>query len=359
MFIVLGFIVGIILIIIFKPGYTPSIKNVTVAQQQKSIAELKKISIGNSLQWIMIRSENIDNPILVFVHGGPGTSQLTQIRNNTQPIEKYFTIVNWDQRGTGKSYSAIFDESRMHIDQFVSDINELSEYLTKRFNKNKIILAGHSWGSVISMLAVSKRPELYSAYIGISQMSNMMESEKISYEWTLQQAKLSNDMDAIKKLVDMGIPPYQGAWRKKFMLQRRILGKYGGEYCGSKIGAFGSVIKNLVLSTEYTFVDRINFFRGIFDSVELLFPELMKINLFEQVKELKVPVWFMLGRHDFEVPSILSAQYFDYLKAPDKKLYWFENSSHLPNTEESELFNQILVDKILPTIKLSEGKSLG
>ena len=186
-----------------------------------------------------------------------------------------------------------------------------------------------------------------------------MESEKISYEWTLQQAKLSNDVTAIKKLVNMGIPPYQGAWRKKFMTQRQILGKYDGEYYGSKIGAFGSVIKNLVLSTEYTFIDRINFFRGIFDSVELLFLELMTVNLFKQVKELNVPVWFILGRHDYEVPSVLSAQYFDYLKAPYKKLYWFENSSHLPNTEECELFNQILVDKILPTIKLSEGKSLG
>ena len=104
----------------------------------------------------MIRSENIDNPILLFVHGGPGTSQLTMIRKNTQSIGKNFTIVNWDQRGAGKSYSAILDKSRMHIDQFVSDINELTEYLTKRFNKNKIVLAGHSWGSVISMLAVSK-----------------------------------------------------------------------------------------------------------------------------------------------------------------------------------------------------------
>lgn len=140
----------------YLTGYTPSIKNVVADQQQKCIAELKKIPIGNSFRWIMIRSENIDNPILLFVHGGPGTSQLTMIRKNTQSIGKNFTIVNWDQRGAGKSYSAILDKSRMHIDQFVSDINELTEYLTKRFNKNKIVLAGHSWGSVISMLAVSK-----------------------------------------------------------------------------------------------------------------------------------------------------------------------------------------------------------
>jgi len=97
-------------------------------------------------------------------------------------------------------------------------------------------------------------------------------------------------------------------------------------------------------------MDRINVFRGIFDSVELLMPQLLKVNLFEQVKEVKVPVWFMLGRHDYEVPSVLSAQYFDSLNAPQKTLYWFENSSHLPNTEERDLFNKILVEKILPTV---------
>ena len=152
----------IVLALVFLPGYTPRIKNSGELSEQKSIAELQKVIIGNSEQWVLIRSENIDNPILLFVHGGPGTSQLTLIRNNTRPIEKYFTVVNWDQRGAGKSYQAIRDKSRMTIDQFVSDLNELAEYLAKRFGKTKIILVGHSWGSAIGILAVSKRPELYS-----------------------------------------------------------------------------------------------------------------------------------------------------------------------------------------------------
>lgn len=335
----------IILIIFFMPGYTPKIKNLPNAQ---TLAELKKIEIGNSMQWILIRSENIDNPVILFVHGGPGTSQLTQMRNNTSSIEKYFTIVNWDQRGAGKSYAAIHDISRMNVNQFVSDIIELSEYLIKRFNKRKIILAGHSWGSAIGMLAAARRPELYSAYIGIGQVSNMAESERISYEWTLEQAREKKDSAAVKKLEEIGEPPYSGAWQKKFMTQRRLLGKFGGEYYGSKNGAFGVVFKNLIVSTEYTLTDRINFFRGIFGSVALLFTEFLKTNLFEQVPEVKIPVWFMLGRHDYEVPSTLSAKYFETLKAPEKHLCWFENSSHLPNTEERDLFNKILVEKILP-----------
>jgi len=182
-------------------------------------------------------------------------------------------------------------------------------------------------------------------------MSNVIESEKISYEWTLQQAKLRGKSASIKKLIEIGSPPYSGLWRSKFLTQRQILGKFGGEYYRSNAGAFKVVIKNLVISSEYNLKDRVNFFRGIFDSLNILFPELLKVNLFEEIPELKVPVWFMLGRHDYEVPSVLSAKYFEVLKAPEKTLYWFENSAHLPNTEERDLFNQILIENILPSVR--------
>lgn len=353
-FIVLIFVVLAMVVLASLPGYTPGIKLAGDSQGPVSIATLEKVTIGNSEQWIMIRSENINNPILLFAHGGPGTSQLTLMRKNTQPLERYFTVVNWDQRGAGKSYAAICDKSHMHIDQFVSDLIELTQYLETRFDKKKITLLGHSWGSAIGVLAVSERPDLFNVYIGIGQVSNMAESEKISYDWTLQQAMSAKDQGTIKKLIEIGPPPYTGAWRAKFMTERRILGSYGGEYYGSKIGAFGVVIKNLIFSTEYTFIDRINFFRGIFDSLDLLLPEVLNINLFSQAPQLDVPVWFMLGRHDFEVPSVLSEQYFNALKAPEKSLLWFENSSHMPNTEEKELFNQIMIDKILPTIKTDQ-----
>jgi pimeloyl-ACP methyl ester carboxylesterase len=273
------------------------------------------------------------------------------MRHNTQPIEKHFTVVNWDQRGAGKSYGAASDRSRMHMDQFVSDIVELTEYLERRFNKKQITLVGHSWGSAIGLLAVSKRPDLFNGYVGIGQVSDMAESERISYDWTLEQAQAANDRASIARLKEIGPPPYTGAWRPKFMTQRKILGAYGGEYYGSARGAFGVVIKSLVFSTEYTLVDRINFFRGIFDSVDLLFPELLEVNLFDQVPQLDVPVWFMLGRHDYEVPSVLSERYFDALRCPAKALFWFEDSSHLPNTEERELFNRTLVECVLPAVR--------
>lgn len=333
--------------IVFKPGSTPKIKN---GVSGKSLAELKNVNIGNTKQWILIRSENIDNPALLYLHGGPGTSMMALARKNTRELEKYFTIVNWDQRGAAKSFNAGKDESSMNIERFVDDIIELTEYLIKRFNKSKIVLAGHSWGTSIGMLAVSKRPDLYCAYIGIGQVSDTSAGEVVSYDWTLEQAKLSDDKKAVENLIKIGRPPYTGNWKAKFLAERKLLAKFGGEYYGSKAGAFPAVFGSLIFSTEYTFSDRINFLRGVMRSLDLLFPEFLRVNLFQRVPEVKIPIWFMLGRYDYEVPSTLAEKYFNELRAPSKNIFWFEKSAHLPNVEEREIFNRILIEKVVPAV---------
>jgi pimeloyl-ACP methyl ester carboxylesterase len=168
---------------------------------------------------------------------------------------------------------------------------------------------------------------------------------------SLEQAERAKDQSSIKKLAAIGPPPYTGNnWRSKFLTERRILGKHGGEYYQSKSGALGVVLMNLVFSREYTMLDRINFFRGVLQSVTALYPELSRMDLFVQVPELKIPVFFCLGRHDYEVPSVLSAKYFEALKAPRKQLVWFERSAHLPNTEEKDTFNEFMIKTVLPTL---------
>jgi len=132
------------------------------------------------------------------------------------------------------------------------------------------------------------------------------------------------------------------------MTERRILGKHGGEYYGSSIGAFGVVLGHLVFSREYTMVGRVNFFRGIFQSLKALYPELSRTDLFVEVPEVEIPVYFCLGRHDFEVP--LSAKYFEALKAPRKQLVWFERSAHMPNIEEKDKFNEFMINTVLPLV---------
>lgn len=349
---ILAAIAAAVIALFLIPGSTPRID---ARLHPHGLASLEQVPVNETRQWVLIRTEDVTNPVVLFVHGGPGTSQLTLMRRGTKPLERHFTVVNWDQRLAGKSFAAGADRSGIKVERFVEDVIALSSYLATRFRQERILLVGQSWGSGIGMLAVARRPDLFAGYVGIGQVSNEIESERLSYEWTLEQARAARHDSAVGKLTAMGPPPFTK--RSDFMTQRMILGAHGGEYFASRRGAFGVVFKNVLLSREYTMLDRINFFRGIFQSVDILLPELYRIDLFIQVPEVKVPVWFCLGRHDFEVPSALSAKYFEFLKAPRKQLVWFENSAHLVATEENEKFNRFLIGVVLPALRAPAEQS--
>ena len=346
------------------PAGTPRIKPGRIRTGREtaartSIAALEKVRIGDCDQWILERSQDVTNPVVLFLHGGPGTSQLTSNRRNTRDLEKYFTVVNWDQRGAGKSYRAIRDADRMNIDQFVADTRELTLYLLAKFGQERLILAGHSWGSVIAALTVSRYPELYHCYVGIGQVARMAEGEAASYRWTLEQARKHRNRRAVRALTKIGSPPYQGDWRRKTIVERRYLTRFGGEVHASRNGASGLVIRGLLWSREYTLADRVNYFRGILGSMRLLWPELLQVDLSESAPELKVPVFFMEGRYDREAPREIAERYFDSLTAPSKELIWFGSSAHLPNSEERDLFNTVMVTKVLPVASRQAGNSCG
>lgn len=348
MLIVVAVVVALVVMRLVIPAGTPRICPAGKPGPAKSIALLEQVTIGGCAQWVLERSENTDNPVILFLHGGPGTSQLTSNRRNTKRLEKFFTVVNWDQRGAGKSYAASADSGRMNIEQFIRDTRELTLYMMKKFNQERIVLAGHSWGSAIGALTVAKYPELYSCYIGIGQVANMAEGELASYQWTLDQARKRKARRAVRVLEKMGPPPYQGNWRAKMISERSYVGRFGGEVHGSRIGATGLVLGGVLFSREYNLTDRINVFRGLLASINRLWPQLLKVDLFKTVPEMKIPVFLMEGRHDHEVPSEIAARYFAVLKAPAKELIWFENAAHMVNSEERDLFNKILVEKVLP-----------
>lgn len=338
---VTGGVVGLFMM----PGSTPKLDR---RRYPEALSVLEPVWLNGSRQWLLIRSEDIRNPVLLFVHGGPGTSMLGLMRRNTRALEKYFTVVNWDQRGAGKSYAAGSSASTMS--EYVADLIALAQLLTERFAQDKIVLVGHSWGSAIGVLAASERPDLFSAYIGVGQMSNSAESERSSYAWTLARARARKHKAGLAKLSAIGPPPYTGAnWQAKFLAQRSLLARYGGEYRRSRVGALGAVLRN-VCSREYTMRDRLNYFRGILRSLAALGPELSRLNLFVQVPELEVPVYFCLGRGDHEVPSKLSAAYLETLKAPRKQLIWFESSAHLPNVEQRNDFNRFMIQVVRPAL---------
>ena len=299
-------------------------------------------------QGLLIRGVSVDNPVLLYLHGGPGTSELGMLRQHNIPaLEKHFIVVVWDQRGAGMSYAAREPESAMTVEQFIADVHELTLLLCQRFQQPKIYLVGHSWGSALGALTVHQYPDLYYAYVGVGQVVDIQEGERISYAWTLAQAEQAGDTQFVAQLKAIGTPPYLGKFRSKLTTQRRILGKYGGEVHGNPRGGMSTLLRGLIGSNEYSWPDRINVFRGIVANMSLMLPKILDIDLLVQVPELKVPVYFLEGRYDWEAPAVLAECYLQRLKAPHNELIWFERSAHFVNTEEADSFNQFFIDRLL------------
>ncbi len=351
-----GAVLGATLLRAALPAGTPPIRSAEPSGGARSVAALEPVTLGGCEQWILVRSRDVSHPVVLFLHGGPGTSQLTTNRRATRDLEQHFTVVNWDQRGAGKSYAAIADTGRMTVGQFVEDTVELVRLLLERFHQDRLVLVGHSWGSVIGALAVARHPELFSCYVGIGQVADMAAGEAASYRWTLEQARRAHDRRAVEALTRIGPPPYRGDPRSAVVTQRRLLARCGGEVHGSRNGALGVVLGGLLRSREYTLGDRITYFRGVMGSMELLWPELLRVNLRETVPALGVPVFFVEGRHDHEAPAELAEQYFAELTAPSKELVWFEDSAHLPHIEERERFTRFMVEKVLSLAVRPDGR---
>jgi pimeloyl-ACP methyl ester carboxylesterase len=324
-------------LVLKSPGTTPGIAS------ENSVAQLIQIELGGIKQWVLIRGYDVKNPVLLILHGGPGSPELAMVRKYTPDMEKHFTVVNWEQRGSCKSYSDKLTSENMKIAQFVSDAKELTAYLKKRFNKDKIYIEGHSWGSALGALLVQEIPGDIKAFIGIGQVSNMMETEKAGYGWVLSEAKNRNDKKAIKELSAIGAPPYIEL--EKTGVERRWVMAYGGTV---KEGAIKLLLDALVDCGEYTFKDKfIKYAKGSMFSLAAMWPEITKGDMYKSAPVWKVPVYVMAGKYDMTVDSNLQKKYFDFIKAPKKEFFVFENSAHMCSFEEPGRYMDIMVNKVL------------
>ncbi|MCP4761160.1 MAG: alpha/beta hydrolase [archaeon] len=321
---------------------TPKIKDKDGNIKSTSITSLEKVVLGGIKQSILIRGHDINNPLLLHLHGGPGGAKIGYNRIYQKNLEEKFTIINWDQRGCGKTYSPLTSRKSMNLEQFLSDTLELIEILKKRFNKEKIYLEGHSWGTIIGMKLVQKYPELFYAFIAIGQVADMNESEKRSLNFTLEAArKAGNEIDT--QILEKMKAPFTNIFKLK--KQRSLLNKYKGGIFHSKYIGNGKYMKE---SYEYNLLDLIKIQLGLLFSIRTMWTSLARINFIKEIPEVEVPVYFMTGRYDYQVNASLAEDYFKILKAPKKMLVWFEKSAHAPNWEENEKFDDVLISQILP-----------
>jgi pimeloyl-ACP methyl ester carboxylesterase/RimJ/RimL family protein N-acetyltransferase len=321
-----------------------------------SVAEELYLPLGGIDQWILLRGQSIKNLIFIFLHGGPGISLHGLFRHFYTDLEKHFIIVGWDQRGAGKSYSTSIPPESLKLDTFVNDLHELIQWLKKRFNQDKVYILGESWGSLLGITYAHRYPEDVLAYIGTGQISNMQEAQQRSYEFTLMQAQKQNNQKALSQLHSMKQPPCD-ALKDRLVLSTWLM-KLGGilyQRTSYPLSWFIGMLR----TDEYAWPDLLKIGPGVKLSLTNLWPEIFQANLFIQIPELKVPVYFLLGRHDYNTSSLLAEKYFNALKAPKKELVWFEHSGHNPVFEEPELFRDALLSiRYTITFKPLEEKDL-
>lgn len=350
--IVLGSLLMLLLIILFySPGKPKPFLDHNGNALVNSISEKTFVTIGGIPQGMIIRSKNIHNPVLLYVHGGPAFPNYFLIEKYEPGLEEHFTVCYWEQRGGGLSYSSDIPLETMTFEQFTSDAIEVTNYLRQRFGKEKIYLMAHSGGTPIAIQAVAKVPQLYHAYIGMAQITRQSVSERIAYKYMEDQYTAMGNSKALKELkkyplLDSDssfVPFYKSGIRDKYMHELGI-----GTMRNMR-SIFTGVFIPAWTCKAYTLKEKINIWVSKLKFVKKakFIEELFVMDIPTSAPKLDIPIYFLSGKHDLTVNVDLSKAYFEKLKAPIKGFYTFEHSAHSPLFEESQRVKDIFVSDIL------------
>ncbi len=330
--------------VIMRPASTDHIQTAAGATVPGSVAELIRVPVGGHDQTMMIRGTSTTNPVLLFLAGGPGGTELGAMCRHGQALEQDFVVVTWDQRGTGKSYASLDPTSTLTLQQAVTDTIEVTEYLRDRFGQDTIYLLGQSYGTILGVLPAQQHPELYRAYIGVGQMVDPRATDGVFYQDSLAWARRTGNTTLVTQLTDSGPPPYTDMldYESALTNEARI---YPYDHSRNDEGA-GGFSENLFVQ-EYTLLEQLHAFAGFFDVFTVLYPQLQDIDFRTDATQLAVPVYLVEGRH--EAPGRLgpATQWFTLLDAPAKQLIIFDTSGHRPLFEQPDRFHQLMTDTVL------------
>lgn len=317
---------------------------------EDGIDERRMVEIGGIPQAITVRGRHRDAPILLFLHGGPGFVMSPVAYRYTDTWEEFFTVVHWDQRGAGRTHAANDAAAvtpTLTMPRMIADAEEVVTYLRRTYHRDRIVLLGHSWGSVLGAELALRHPEWFSVYVGMGQVVDMQASESLGYRQLLDMARQRKDADAVRELE--ALAPYPGDDPKraleKLLLQRKHLESWANGFFWR--GRSNDYMDTVALSPDYTPAEVKALDAGLESSLTALWPQLMQYSLRDKTM-LKVPLVLFEGRHDMSVSSELAAEWFEMVRAPFKKLVWFEDSAHMPLMEEPGRVLVHLVQDVLP-----------
>jgi pimeloyl-ACP methyl ester carboxylesterase len=307
-----------------------------------------RVALGGFPQKVHVRGSDASNPVLLFLHGGPGVPNRHSIMGRHSDLCDAFTVATWDQRGTGGSYWGV-DAATLTLERLVEDARELVEYLCARYDQEKVFVCGGSWGTELGTLLAFRYPQHIAAYVGYGQVVNGEANERLSYEFSMNAAVAAGDDASVAALKRCG-PPVKGQYRgglKGLMAQRRVMTKYGGHSVKERGGLWATTVRPMLLSGEYSLGDVIGMARGYKLVLETMWPLITDYDFTTQCNRFEMPYYIFQGRQDNNTPAALVQGFYDAIIAPDKALVWFEHSAHGPLSEEPAKFKALLRQKLL------------
>ena len=316
------------------------------------INSLEAVEIGGIKQWIEVRGQDVNNPILLFIHGGPGVAFIPLSESFQASWESHFTVVQWDQRGAGKTYASNgrdLQRRSMNMPQMERDTLDVVHYLRNRFHRQKIFVVGHSWGSVLGLWLAHQHPDLIYAYIGVGQFLDMKQNDVVAYQDALQEAKSTYNLAAIHKLE--AIAPYPPPILDD---HKEAIARYWEEQLlgpPPSPKAFTNprrLLMDVVSAPQYSLADDVGFIRGLSLSFEVFSRQLPNVDLNQLGSDFGVPIFFFEGRQDPYCRPSLIWDYYQAIRAPQKEFIWFGNSGHFPFFEEPQNFADELFRRVLP-----------
>jgi pimeloyl-ACP methyl ester carboxylesterase len=338
-------LLAILAVAIGRPATTAPIVGQDGTPLAGSVAELTHVEVDGRDLGLMIRGASVDNPVLLFLAGGPGGTELGAMRRHLKPLEDHVTVATWDQRGAGRSYDELDPTHSYTIESAVADTIAVTEYLRERFDQERILLVGQSYGTFLGVLAVQQRPDLYRAYIGTGQMVDAGATDRITYADTLAWARDRGDDRLVDTLVANGPPPYDDllAYEPALANEPAV---YAYDHSRNAEGA-GGFSENLLVP-EYSLVDLFHTLGGFLDTFGVLYPQLQSVDLRESAMELQVPVYLVQGANEIDGRRALLDEWYPALQAPTKRLIEIDTAGHRPLFERPERFVELVTDTVLP-----------
>ena len=329
----------------FSPISTPPFRDAAGARQAHSIAVAERWPINGTRQSVIIRGRHDNDPILIWVHGGPGSSETPVLRQFNAELEEHFVVVYWDQRYAGQSLDPFGPKpGKLTIQQYVDDLSAVVARLRERFHKDKVVLVAHSWGTVPAILYAQRRPETVAAYVGVGQVADVPESERRSLAFALREAHARGNTRALAELERFAARPRTGI---DIYTPRQWLAEFGGAFHAKGMN-YGALAVRGARSSEANWRDIVGFQRGGAYAMGLITGEMTEITFGRADFPIGVPVFLMSGRYDQQSEASVAHDFFAHLQAPRKTFVWFDASAHNPPFEEPTRFNRYLIDNVRP-----------